>query len=82
MEYEYIFSKALHESLKDKIFGHIFCDVSRNDVLRVIIESNGIEWRCSFNHFSERVTNGLRSDLLACEIAKEFKKFINHKFFY
>ena len=81
-DYEYLFTTALHQKLKDKIAGKIFVKVTQNDELFVKIESYGGLMLKSFrDNFSESLLNGYTTDFAAYEIVTEFKRFIMTKYF-
>ena len=82
MDYGKLFAINLHGKLKEKIIGKIFVVVNQWDKLVIEIESfGGIEYRIVYDNFSSRILNGWTSDYAVYEIVREYKKFINQKFF-
>lgn len=81
-DYEYVFSTALHQKLRERIVGKIFVKVTRNDDLFVKIESyGGLTYKFVRDNFSDSIVNGLTTDFLAYEVEREFKKFVHNKYF-
>ena len=81
VDYEYLFAMGLHAKLKEKIVGKIFVAVSRENVLRVKIESFGdLSYYTEINNFSDRIRDGFSTDNAAYEIVEQYKKFIFNKF--
>ena len=81
-DYEYLFTRTLHQKLKEKIIGKIFVTVNHDDELRVEIESFGdFTFRTKLDNFSDRILNGLTTDYVAYDIVKQYKSFIAKKYF-
>lgn len=83
MEYEYLFSKSLHETLKGKIKASIFCKVV-DDVLVVdITTKEGIDFGYACTNFSEKLQLGkITQEAIVEEICAKYKKKIVNTFFY
>lgn len=83
MEYEYLFTKGLHEKLKEKIKGKIFCKVV-NDILIVDIDTReGVTFGYTQENFSENLQIGkLDSDKLTVEIVQGYRNVVLNKFFF
>lgn len=82
-EYEYLFSTNLHAKLKEKIVGKIFVKVTYNDELLIKINSYGnLECTIHIGNFSERILNGWSTDYAVYEVIKQYREFLNKKFFY
>lgn len=82
-EYEYLFSLALHEKLKEKIKGKIYVEVNSNDEICVTISNelypNG--YRMVRSDFSNRLIHGLTADYEAYKFGKIFKTNVMKKLF-
>lgn len=83
MEYEYLFTKTLHEGLKERIKGRIFCKVI-NDILVIDIDTKeGINYGSTIGNFAEKLQRGeLTQEKLVDEVVKEYKKKVLSTFFY
>lgn len=81
-EYEYLFATTLHEKLKEKIIGRIFCKVNTMDQLYVTITTYGdVKYETSVEDFSKKVLNGWTTDYAAYEITEQYRKSINKRYF-
>lgn len=82
-EYEYLFSKSLHEALKEKIKASIFCKVI-DDVLVVdITTKEDIDFGYALTNFGEKLQLGqITQEGIVEEICAKFKKKIVNTFFY
>lgn len=82
LDYEYLFSTALHTKLKKRIQGVIFVKVTCDDILIVKIkrqDGNNFEYR--FENFSKRILNGFTTDYAAYEVESEYRRFVLKQFF-
>ena len=82
LDYEYLFSTALHTKLKERIQGGIFVKVNWDDILVVKIkrqDGNTFEYR--FEDFSKKVLNGFTTDYAAYEVESEYQRFVLKQFF-
>lgn len=79
-DYNYIFSSKLHEQLKEKVHGGIFCKVI-DDTLKVKIIHDGYEFTKYFNNFSEKISNDWTVTHAMFDVMKSYKKFINSRYF-
>lgn len=59
MDYEYLFSKAVHEGLKGRIKGHIFCKVINDTFVVLISTREGIEFEYALENFAYKLILGL-----------------------
>lgn len=81
-EYEYLFTKALHEKLKEKIVGKIFVRAVARDRVIIKIDSFGdLTFTMFLENFSEKILNGYSSDYACYEIVKEYKKVVLERYF-
>ena len=81
-ELKYLFSVALHEKLKRKIKGKIFCKVYGEKLIITIEKIGGITYTMTIHDFSDKVLNGYTTDYALYEILKEYHSFISKTFFY
>ena len=83
MEYEYLFSKNLHEKLKETIKASIFCKVI-DDVLVVdITTKEGIDFGYAVRDFSEKLQLGqITQESVVEEIVGKYRRKILNTFFY
>lgn len=83
MEYEYLFSKSLHEKLKEKIKGKIFCKVIDNTLVVNIETREGISHGMFIDDFAERLRSGLlHHEWIADMLVKEYRAKVLERFFY
>lgn len=76
-DYEYLFSTALHEKLKEKIVGKIFTKITRNDEILVTVDTyEGLSFKMFIGNFSEKMLHGYSSDYAAYEVLKQYKAFV------
>lgn len=81
-DYKYLFTKALHAKLKEKIFGGIVCKIDEEfDQLYVRIISHDIVWSMSFDHISEKILRGYNAEHAVYEVMSAYKSFILKTFF-
>lgn len=81
-EYEYLFTKALHEKLKEKIVGRIFIRAVTGDRVYVRIDSFGdLKFTMFLDDFSEKIKSGYSSDYACYEILKQYKKVVLERYF-
>lgn len=82
MDYEYLFAMTLHQKLRERVYGKIFCEVNRDNVLVVEIKSRG-DWifNMEFDNFSERFINGFTTEYAMYEVVNKYKKFITNRYF-
>lgn len=82
MDYEYLFSMNLHQKLREKVIGKVFCRVNDENELYVKIESLGdLKFSTTIDNFSERVLNGYSTEYAVYEIMSKYEKFIHNKYF-
>lgn len=79
-DYNFIFSSRVHEELKEKVNGGIFCRVIE-DALVVKIINDDLRFQIKFNEFSDKVSNGWSVTHAVHEIMKSYKRFINSRYF-
>lgn len=82
MDYEYLFAMTLRQKLRERVYGKIFCEVNRDNVLVVEIKSRG-DWifNMEFDNFSERFINGFTTEYAMYEVVNKYKKFITNRYF-
>lgn len=81
-EYEYLFAMSLQQKLKHRIVGRIYVTVDPYDELIVKIKNDEVEFKAYVTNFSEKFYNGLTTDYEAYEITRQYRSFINKKYFY
>lgn len=81
-DYEYLFSKQLHEKLKEKIKGKVWVKVYNND-LHVKITTSECESKYEYveEDLSTQILDGFGTDYFMCRILKGYRTFINDIFF-
>lgn len=83
MEYEYLFTKGLHEKLKAKIKGKVFCKVINNILVVDITTKEGLSYGYTLENFTEKLQHGeLDSDKLSAEITQMYRKAVLDRFFF
>ena len=81
-DYEYAFVMNLHEKLKAKIVGRIFCRVNDLDELWIEITNvDNVKNVIIIRDFSERIRAGWSSDYAAYEVISEYKRIIMSRYF-
>lgn len=83
MDYEQVFAMTLHQKLKEKVNGSVYCIVNQDNILIVEIKSRG-DWtfNMQFDNFAERFLNGFSTEYAMFEILNKYKKFIINRYFY
>lgn len=83
MEYEYLFTKGLHEKLKEKIKGKIFCKVIE-DVLVISIDTKeDVSYNTIVKDFADKLrANEISADSVADDVVKKFRRIVLDTFFY
>ena len=83
MEYEYLFTKGLHERLKEKIKGKIFCKVI-NDILVVNIHTKeGLDYGFTLDNFARELqVGGLAAESVMDMIVNEYRREVLKRFFF
>ncbi len=82
MDYEQLFAMNLHQKLRERVKGKVFCVVNQNNILVVKIKSRG-DWKFSmeFDNFSDRFLNGFTTDYAMYDILSKYRKFITNRYF-
>ncbi len=82
-EYESLFCMALHNRLKEKLIGKVYCEVNESDQLYVSITSyQNVKWEYRLDNFSRRIQLvQITSDGVANDIIKKYKGIILRKYF-
>ena len=78
MELSVVFRQKLHEKLKERIKGKIFCKVIE-DTLYVRIYMDDLYFETSFDNFTLRVFYGLSTDYVLCEVLRKYEKFLMNR---
>lgn len=73
MEYE--FCIRLHEKLKAKLRGRVFCKVI-NDILNIVVENGDTKFEMAVDDFARKVCFGMTSDSVTYEVLKKYRKFL------
>lgn len=82
MEYEYLFTKALHLKLKERIIAKIYCVVDSDDNLCVdITRYNEATYKVRISNFSRRLMHGLTTDEAAKDIVDKYRRFVLKYYF-
>ena len=84
LDYEYIFSKSLHEKLKTRIKGRIYVCVTKQNELRVEIDNfKDINYVfLTDNSFSNLILNGYSTEQAMREVIIDYKRYVLEKTFY
>lgn len=82
-DYGYVFSKALHERLKEKVRAGIFVRSTIDDNLEITIVRSGedLKFQMTINGLSDKMLHGYSADYAAHEILEKYKRFIINKYF-
>lgn len=82
-DYGYVFSKALHERLKDKIHAGVYVRSTIEDSLEIMIVRNNedLKFQTTINNLSDKMLHGYSADYAAHEILEKFKRFILNRYF-
>lgn len=82
-DYEYYFAMTLQDKLKQKIKGNIFVSVTANDsiYIHIVNKTHNVSYEQYYSGFSDKLLNGLTTSYAAYEIAKEYREFLNGRFF-
>ena len=74
---------ALHNRLKEKLIGKVYCEVNESDQLYVSITSyQNVKWEYRLDNFSRRIQLvQITSDGVANDIIKKYKGIILRKYF-
>lgn len=66
-DYGYVFSKALHEKLKCKIYAGVYVRTTEDDTLEIIIARNNedLVFKMIIDNFSNKMLNGYSTDYAA-----------------
>lgn len=82
-DYGYIFSKALHEKLKEKVHAGVFVRSTNDDKLEILIvrKSEDLTFKVVIENFSDRILYGYSTDYAAYEVLAKYRKFIFNRYF-
>ena len=81
-DYEYLCCTSLHDKLKAKIKGNVWIKAYRDELhIEIANIDCGLKYEYSVNDLSNRILHGLNLDEVACEITKNYKRYINNIFF-
>lgn len=82
-DYGYIFSKALHTKLKEKIRAGIVVRSTDDDVLQITIarEEEGLIFKMEIKDFASKLVHGYSTEYAAYEILEKYRKFILNRYF-
>lgn len=76
MEYE--FSIRLHEKLKAKLRGKVFCRVV-DDILNIVILNGDTKFELRIDDFARKVCFGMTTDAVSREVEKKYRKFLTNR---
>lgn len=82
-DYGYLFSTALYEKLKEKIYAGVFVKSTDNDELEVVIarKSEGLTFKTVINDLSDKLLHGYSTEYAAYEILEKYRKYIINRYF-
>ena len=82
MDYEYLFSMNLHQKLRERVIGKVYCKVNEENELYIKIESFGnLKFSMAIDNFSERILNGYSTEYAVYEIMSKYEKFVHNRYF-
>lgn len=84
--YRYLFTKALHSELKDRVKGRVYCKVDRFDILKVSIQMDEENYPYEFfdmhiEDFTIKVLHGFSVQEAVYIVMKNYRRYINDKYF-
>ena len=81
-DYEYLFSKQLHEKLKDRVKGKVWVKIYHDELHVKITNCNEVsKYEFVMNNLSNDILNGLSSEYLVYVILKDYKIHVNKLYF-
>lgn len=82
-DYGYVFSKALREKLKGKIYAGVFVRSTDDNTLEITIARNDekLVFKNVIDGFSNKMLNGYSTDYAAYETLEKYKRFILNRYF-
>lgn len=82
-DYGYIFSKDLHEKLKEKIHAGVFVRSTNDDELEILIvrKSEDFTFKVVIENFSDKLLYGYSIDYAAYQVLAKYRKFIFNRYF-
>ncbi len=82
-DYGYVFSKTLHQKLKEKIYAGVHVKSTDDDKLEIIIarDSEGLLFKMEVDNFSDRLLHGYSTDYAVYEVLTRYRKFILNRYF-
>lgn len=82
-DYGYVFSKALHEKLKEKVYAGVFVRSTDDDKLEITIArtNEDLVFKMEINDFSTKMLNGYSTDYASYEILAKYRRFILNRYF-
>lgn len=78
MELEFLYSRTLHQKLKERIRGSVFTRIEGDD-LKIRIETSDYWFETSYINIGERIIRGLSTQQIADEVLEKYKKFLVHR---
>lgn len=82
MDYEYLFSMNLHQKLRERVIGKVYCEVNEENELYIKIKSLGdLKFSMTINNFSERILNGYSTEYAVYEIMSKYERFVHNRYF-
>lgn len=82
-DYAYIFSKALHEKLKEKVYAGVFVKGTDDDKLEITIarKSEDLVFTMYIDNLGQKMLYGYSTEYAAYEILEKYKRFIHNRYF-
>lgn len=82
-DYGFVFSKALHEKLKEKIYAGVFVRSTNDDRLEITIAraNEDLVFKMEISNFSNKILHGYSAEYAAYEIISKYKRFILNRYF-
>lgn len=83
MEYEYLFTKMLYDTLKTTIKGRVFTKIIDDKLVINITTREGINYERVVGDFANKLITGqISPDAEAYAVLREYKECIRKHFFY
>ena len=83
MDYEYLFSRRLHEELKNMIKGMVYCKVINDTLVVVISTREGVQFEWLLENFAHKLILGLiNPEMVAHVVARKYRMHVLDTFMY
>lgn len=85
-DYKFLFTSTLHSELKNRVKGHVYCRVGKDDVLKIVIQMDEENYPYDFFdmyvlNFSIKILHGLTVSEMVHIVMKNYRRHINDKYF-